>query len=70
MWLNYLQVGGAILRVAAGTLEFIPGLFTLPREKSPDALFASQDDAEAVFSKNVGPCPIRIGVHYNTIIWG
>ena len=70
VWLNYLQVGGAILRVAAGTLEIIPGLLTLPREKSPDPLFASQDEAEAVFSQDVGPCPIRIGVHYNTIIWG
>ncbi len=69
-WLNALQVGGAVLRVASGALEFIPGLFTLGFEKSPDPLFASQDEAEAVFSRDIGPCPVRIGVHYNTIIWG
>jgi hypothetical protein len=51
-------------------LEFIPGLFTLPRETSPKALFASQDEAEAVISEDYGPCPVRIGVHYNTIPWG
>ncbi len=69
-WLNALQVGGAVLRVASGVLEFVPGLFTLGFEKSPDPLFASQDEAEAVVSEDLGPCPVRIGVHYNTIIWG
>lgn len=70
VWLNYVQVGGTILRIAAGALEFVPGLFTLPREQSPGPLFTSQDEAEAVLSTDVGPCPIRIGVHYNTIPWG
>jgi hypothetical protein len=70
LWLSGLQIGGAMLRVAAGVIEFVPGLITLPREKSPKPLFTSQDDAEAVLSKEFGPCPIRIGVHYNTIPWG
>jgi hypothetical protein len=68
--LNYLQAGGAILRVSAGVFEFIPGLFTLFRDEGPRPLFASQDEAEAVYSADFGPCPVRIGVHYNVIPWG
>jgi hypothetical protein len=70
VWLTGLQIGGAAIRVVAGAFEFIPGLITLPREKSPSALFTSQDEAEAVYNSDVGPCPIRIGTHYNTIPWG
>ncbi len=70
VWLGAMQVGGTAIRLVAGTFEIIPGLITLPREKSPSALFTSQDEAEAVYSGEVGPCPIRIGTHYNTIPWG
>ncbi len=69
-WLTGMQIGGAMIRVVAGAFEFIPGLITLPREQSPAALFTSQDEAEAVYSENYGPCPVRIGTHYNTIPWG
>ena len=55
------------LRVVAGVLEFVPGLFTLFAETSPDPLFTSQDESQALYSKDWGPCPIRIGVEYNTI---
>jgi hypothetical protein len=68
--LLYMQAAGSILRVVAGVFEFIPGLITLPQETSPKALFTSQDEAEAMFSEDYGPCPVRMGVHYNTIPWG
>lgn len=68
--LNYVQIGGTVLRVVAGAMEFVPGLATLARDTSPDPLFTSQDEAEALYSENFGPCPVRIGVHYNTIPWG
>lgn len=68
--LNYLQVGGATLRIIAGAFEFLPGLATLPTEQAPKPLFTSQDEAEAMVSTDLGPCPIRIGVHYNTVPWG
>ncbi len=70
VWLNGIQVGASAIRVVAGIFEFIPGLVTLPRERSPKPLFTSQDEAEAVYSSDFGPCPVRIGVHYNTIPWG
>jgi hypothetical protein len=69
-FLTYIQAAGSILRVAAGVFEFIPGLITLPREGSPNALYTSQDEAEAVYTNDYGVCPVRIGVHYNTIPFG
>ncbi len=69
-WLTAMQLGGATIRVVAGVFEFLPGLFTLPREKSPSALYTSQDEAEQVYSTELGPCPIRIGTHYNSIPFG
>ena len=62
-----LQAGATILRIAAGTLEIVPGLFTFFQDTSPDPLFTSQDESLAVYSEDFGPCPVRIGVHYNTI---
>jgi hypothetical protein len=69
-WLTGMQLGGTAIRVVAGAFEFIPGLITLPREKSPSALYTSQDEAEQVYSAEWGPCPIRIGTHYNSIPFG
>lgn len=68
--LLYLQAGGAVLRVIAGAFEFLPGLATLPTETAPKPLFTSQDEGEALISEDYGPCPVRIGVHYNTVPWG
>jgi hypothetical protein len=67
LWLCTLQGGGAILRVISGGLEFIPGVFTLFREGPSKPMFTSQDEAWALYSADWGPCPIRVGVSYQTI---
>ncbi len=67
VFLTGLTVAGAIFRVAAGGLEIIPGMFTLFQDSSPNPLFTAQDESLAVYSEDFGPCPVRIGVHYNQI---
>ena len=67
VFLTGLTAAGAILRVAAGGLEIVPGLFTFFQDSSPDPLFTAQDESLAVYSEDIGPCPVRIGVHYNQI---
>jgi hypothetical protein len=64
VFLNFVQVWGTTLRVVAGGLEFLPGLFTLFREGRTTALFQSQDEGEALYKAEWGPCPIRIGSSY------
>jgi hypothetical protein len=59
-----MQVYGTGVRIVAGALEFVPGLFTLFREGSARPFFQSQDEAEALYSNDFGPCPVRIGVSY------
>jgi hypothetical protein len=67
VFLNTVQLGGAVIRVVAGGLEILPGLFTLFREGAQPPLFRAQDEAWSLYSKNWGVCPIRIGSSYNTI---
>jgi hypothetical protein len=62
-----LQVGGAIFREIAGVFEIIPGVVTLFREGAQPPLFRSQEEAWAVYSEEMGPCPVKLGVSYNTI---
>lgn len=67
LFLTGVTVGGAIFRVIAGGLEIVPGLFTFFQDSSPRPLFASLADSDAVYSEDFGPCPVKIGVHYNQI---
>ncbi len=67
VFLNTVQLGGAVIRFVAGGLELIPGMFTLFREGAQPPLYRAQDEAWALYRKDAGPCPIRIGSSYNTI---
>ena len=40
---------------------------TLFREDSPKPLFTSLNDAWADYSNDFGPCPVRAGVHWNSL---
>jgi hypothetical protein len=62
-----LQVGGALFREIAGVFEIIPGVVTLFREGAQPALYRSAEDAWAIFADTYGPCPVKIGISYNTI---
>ena len=66
-FLGFMQVGGALFRVVAGAVEFVPGLITLFREDSPKPLYTSLEDAWANYSNDFGPCPVRAGVHWNSL---
>ncbi len=62
-----VQTGGAIFREIAAVFEFIPGIVTLFREGSQPALYRSAEDAWALYAEEYGPCPVKIGISYNTI---
>ncbi len=62
-----MQVGGSLIRLIAGAFEIIPGVVTLFREEAQPPLFRSGEDAWAVFADQYGPCPVKIGISYNTI---
>ena len=66
-WLLSLQAGGSVIRLASGVYEIIPGLFTLFREGPSTPLNRSVDESWALYSNDFGPCPVRIGVSYQTI---
>jgi hypothetical protein len=59
-----VQVYGTAMRIVAGGLEFVPGLFTFFREGSATAFFQNWDEGEAVYATEYGPCPIKIGSYY------
>ena len=40
---------------------------TLFREGSQPPLYRSAEDAWAIFADQYGPCPVKIGISYNTI---
>lgn len=62
-----MQVGGAIIREIAGVFEIIPGIVTLFRDEAQPPLFRSGEDAWAIFAEQYGPCPVKVGISYNTI---
>ena len=67
VYLNAMQLGGGLLRVIGGILEFPMGFFTFFREGAQGALNKSGDEAWALISEDIGYCPIRIGTSYNSI---
>ncbi len=67
MWLLSLQAGGAVIRLASGVYEIIPGFFTLFDDGPSTPLNRSVDEAWALYSEDFGPCPVRVGVSYQTI---
>jgi hypothetical protein len=62
-----LQVGGAIFREIAAVFEFLPGIVTLFRESAQPPLYRSAEDAWAIYAEQYGPCPVKLGISYNTI---
>jgi len=62
-----LQVGGAIFREIAGVFELPMGVVTLFREGAQPPLYRSAEDAWAIFADQYGPCPVKVGISYNTI---
>ncbi|MFQ5696757.1 MAG: hypothetical protein ACE5IL_00535 [Myxococcota bacterium] len=66
-FLHGMQVGGALFRLISGTFEVVPGLITFFRDEPPKPLFPTINDTWLEYSEDVGPCPIRIGAHWNSL---
>jgi hypothetical protein len=62
-----VQIGGSIFRGIAGVFEIIPGFVTLFREEAQPPLYRSAEDAWSLYSEQYGPCPVKVGISYNTI---
>jgi len=62
-----MQIGGALIREIAGVFEIIPGFVTLFRKEAQPPLFRSAEDAWSLYGEQFGPCPVKIGISYNTI---
>ena len=67
VFLMGMQVGGSIIRLIGGVFEIIPGVFTLFRDEPGPALVRSGEDAWAIYAEEFGPCPVKVGISYNTI---
>ncbi|MEE9280460.1 MAG: hypothetical protein V3V67_09825 [Myxococcota bacterium] len=65
-----IQAGGTVLRVVAGAFEILPGMVALALDEAAAPLFAQQDQAPQLLSSELGPCPIRVGTSYWSILAG
>ena len=79
LWVSFLpsypvfiviQVGGTVLRIVSGAFEILPGLFSLFAEEAGGPLFAQQDEAPQIYRTELGPCPVRVGTSYWSILSG
>ncbi len=65
-----IQVGGTALRIVTGVFEILPGLVSLFAEQAGEPLFAQQDQAPQIYRTELGPCPVRIGTSYWSVLSG
>ena len=59
-------MGGSVLRIFTGALEFIPGIILLPFSADMDPLYAPPDRAPALIDEEIdSPAfSIKIGIDY------
>ena len=63
-----LQIGGSIFREIAGVVRDHPRRRDpVPRGARSRRCYRSAEDAWALYSEDYGPCPVHVGVSYNTI---
>ncbi len=65
-----IQVGGAVMRIVTGVFEISPGLVSLFTEDAGEPLFARQDEAPQIYRNELGPCPVRVGTSYWSVLSG
>ena len=65
-----IQLGGTALRIVSGAFEVLPGLVSLFAEQAGQPLFAQQDQAPQIYRAELGPCPVRIGTSYWSVLSG
>jgi len=64
VWNTAFNMGGSVLRVFTGALEFIPGILLLPFSADMDPLFAPPERAPALIDEETDALSIKIGIDY------
>ena len=66
-WNVGVQIGAGGVRMIAGLLELVPGLFLLPFEVDMTPLFAPGEKANAMVDVETPPLNIKFGIDYTSV---
>ena len=64
VWNMGLGVGAGAIRVFAGVLELIPGIFLLPFSTDIDPIFAPGEKGDALIDYDTPPLNVKWGIYY------
>jgi hypothetical protein len=63
-WNIAFNMGGGVVRLFTGLLEFVPGLILIPFEADLDPLFAPPERADALIDEEYDLMSVKIGINY------
>jgi len=63
-WNTAYIMGGGVLRIFSGLIEFVPGLFLIPFEADLDPLFAPPERSNALIWEDYDFLTIKLGINY------
>lgn len=63
-WNIAFNMGGGLIRVFTGALEFVPGLVLIPFEADMDPIYAPPERANALIDEIYDPLAVKIGINY------
>jgi len=66
-WNTGLFIGSGVIRLIAGALEFVPGIFLLPFETDMTPLFAPGEKANSMVDIDTPPLRIKFGIDYSSV---
>jgi len=64
VWNSAMCMGGGVLRLISGIIEFVPGLVLLPFEADMDPIFAPVDKSDSLVWEDIGQVEIKAGINY------
>ena len=63
-WNSAMEMGGGVLRLFTGVLEFLPGLVLIPFEADMDSMFAPVERADALVDEDFDWIQVKFGINY------
>jgi hypothetical protein len=66
-WNTGLFIGSGVIRLIAGVLEFVPGLFLVPFDTDMSPLFAPGEKANSLVDIDTPPLNIKFGIDYSSV---
>jgi len=63
-WNIAFNMGGGVVRLFTGLLEFVPGLILIPFEADMDPIFAPPERADALIDEEYDLLAVKIGINY------